>query len=154
MVCAMLGSRFCLTCFTDSYTDLYTIPGFILPHCYPPPLPAQTAARFTRLTVSLSFPSPRISSFIGDSDPSGMIQPECRTVLLRLGSVRGPGSSCDHWLLGRCCSFSTMIPGTAPRRCTSPAHGDASRRVIPTTVHKTHGRDSQVCYTAWAQNAK
>lgn len=115
-----------------SYTDLYTIPGFILSLCYFFLL--QPRLRLLLRVSPWAFHS-QVLPFRG-LDPSGMIQPECRTVLLRVGSVRGPGSSCDHWLLGRCCSFSTMIPGTAPRRCTSPTHGDASRRTIPTTVHK------------------
>lgn len=47
-----------------------------------------------------------------------------------------PWFSCNHWLLIRRCSFSTMIPGTAPRRHTSPTLGDASSQVMTKSVDR------------------
>lgn len=48
-------------------------------------------------------------------------------------SIRVRGFPCDHWLLKRRCSFSTPIPGTAPKRHTSAAHRDAGSQLSPTT---------------------
>lgn len=72
------------------------------------------------------------------ANPPGEIQHDCRQDCPALpGIIRIAGFSRDHWLPDWCCGFSTTIPGTAPKRHTSPPHGDASSRLITTNVETT-----------------
>lgn len=67
------------------------------------------------------------------------IQQDCRTEPSALGeSIRSRGFPRDHWLLKRRRSFSTAIPGTAPKRHTSSAHPDAGSN--SEMVNKAEGK--------------
>lgn len=127
-----------------SYTDFYTTSqflGFFLFFFFPR-ISRQTAGRgqlFVRLhpPTKIEFPRPKTNK-PARANPPGEIQHDCRQDCpALLGIIRIAGFSRDHWLPDWCCSFSTTIPGTAPKRHTSPPHGDASSRLITTNVETT-----------------
>lgn len=126
-----------------SYPDFYSTPqflGFFLFFFFPR-ISRQTAGR-GQLFVRLHPPNDRISTPKKNkptrANPPGEIQHDCRQDCPALpGIIRIAGFSRDHWLPDWCCGFSTTIPGTAPKRHTSPPHGDASSRLITTNVETT-----------------
>lgn len=115
-----------------SYTDFYTIHSFGI---FFFPIDFQPDCRSLASLSEASIPSDRFS--MSEEQAGGFksvrLNPTRRSDCPAPGeSIRSPGFSCDHWLLNWRCSFSTMIPGTAPRRHTSPPHSDASSQLITT----------------------
>lgn len=118
-----------------------TVPGLFPFFLLPADLQADCRSRATlREATSLTmieFPRPKKNKPTR-ANPPGEIQHDCRQDCPALpGIIRIAGFSRDHWLPDWCCSFSTTIAGTAPKRHTSPPHGDASSRLITTNVETT-----------------
>lgn len=131
MACHVRGKR--NLSYLASYPDFYTTHSFWA--FFPADLQADCRSRATLCEATspiIEFPRPK-------NKPMGLNPPRWNPTRLSdcpalARSIRIPGFSCDHWLLNWCCSFSTMIPGTAPKRHTSPPHGDASSQLITTNV--------------------
>lgn len=100
----------------------------------PPPIDFQPDCRSLASLSEVYIPNYRISKQAGGFKSVRLNPTRWSDCPAPGESIRSPGFSCDHWLLNWCCSFSTMIPGTAPRRHTSPPHSDASSQLITTTV--------------------
>lgn len=125
----MLGKRKNLS-YLASYTDFYTTHSFGIF----PPIDFQPDCRSLASLSEVYIPNYRISKQAGGFKSVRLNPTRWSDCPAPGESIRSPGFSCDHWLLNWCCSFSTMIPGTAPRRHTSPPHSDASSQLITTTV--------------------
>lgn len=94
----------------------------------------QLCARRHVLNYRISIAVEQADTGFNPSVKKKKIQQDCRTGPSAQGeSIRIRGCPCDHWLLKRRCSFSTAIPGTAPKRHTSPAHRDAGSQLSPAT---------------------